>query len=79
MFGRLHLVVATLSPHLDALGPRHRWGAFSAAVQDLGVQAVFAFPLTGPQHCLGVLELYRRAPGALDDEQLECAAACAMR
>jgi hypothetical protein len=37
------------------------------------VEAVFAFPVPGPQHPLGVLELYRRAPGPLDDTELNVA------
>jgi GAF domain-containing protein len=66
-----------LCPRIDAPGPRHRWLTFSAGVQDLGVEAVFAFPMPGPQHSLGVLELYRRTAGALTDEQLNYAQLCA--
>jgi hypothetical protein len=66
-----------LCPRLDAEGPRQRWLPFSAGVQELGVQAVFAFPVLAAQQSLGVLELYRRAPGALDDAQLGHASHCA--
>jgi GAF domain-containing protein len=66
-----------LCPDIGAAGPRHRWFAFSAGVQDLGVHAVFAFPVPGPQHPLGVLELYRRTRGPLGDDQLNYAALCA--
>ena len=50
-----------LCAHLAAPGHRNRWLAFGAEVQELGVQAVFAFPMPGVEHCLGVLDLYRRA------------------
>jgi hypothetical protein len=66
-----------LCPRLDDSGPRNRWLAFSAGVMDLGVQAVFAFPVPGSSTTLGVLELYRRAPGALGGAQLQHAANCA--
>ena len=33
-----------------------------------GAVAVFAFPLFASDVCFGVLELYRRTPGDLDDE-----------
>jgi hypothetical protein len=73
-FDAYHLQWPQLCPSLDP-DPRHdRWLAFSAGVQNLGVYAVFAFPVPGP---LGVLELYRRRPGALDDEQINSAATCA--
>jgi hypothetical protein len=54
------------------------WLAFSAGVKDLGVEAIFAFPVPGAQsHSLGVLELYRRTPGPLGDDQVNSAATCA--
>jgi hypothetical protein len=62
-----------LCPRIDAAGPRRRWLAFSAGVRELGVEAVFAFPVPGPQHSLGVLELYRRAAGPLNDTELNVA------
>jgi hypothetical protein len=66
-----------LYPRIGAAEPHDRWLGFAAGVADLGVQAVFAFPVPGPQHPLGVLELYRRTPGVLDDDQLNHASSCA--
>jgi GAF domain len=66
-----------LCPNLDACTVRDNWLAFSSGVREMGVGAVFAFPLPGAQHVLGVLELYRRTAGGLDDEQLNAAATCA--
>jgi hypothetical protein len=73
-FDAYHLQSPQLCPGLDPHPRRDRWLPFSAGVQDLGVHAVFAFPVPGP---LGVLELYRRRPGALDNEQFDSAATCA--
>ncbi len=47
-----------------------RWPVFSTAVADLGVVAVFAFPLHLGAATLGVLTLYRDAPGPLDGPDL---------
>jgi hypothetical protein len=68
---------AQLCPRLDGIGPLNRWLAFSSGVQDLGVQAVFAFPVPGSSPALGILEFYRRAPGALNGAQLQHASNCA--
>jgi hypothetical protein len=42
-----------------------RWPRFGAAVLDAGVHAVFAFPLRVGAIHVGVLDLYRDAPGPL--------------
>jgi hypothetical protein len=53
-----------------------RWPVFTAEVAPLGVAAVFAFPVAGASHPMGVLELYRRTPGELADFELESARTC---
>jgi GAF domain len=53
-----------------------RWPLFTAEVAPLGVAAVFAFPVAGASHPMGVLELYRRTPGELADFELESARTC---
>ena len=46
-----------------------RWPAFTDAVVDAGVCAIFGFPLRLGQVRLGALDLYRDRPGPLSDEQ----------
>lgn len=50
-----------------------RWPAYAAAAVELGVCAVFAFPLQVGAVRLGVLDVYRVAPGPLTDEALSLA------
>ncbi|MCW2559567.1 MAG: hypothetical protein JWP55_3531 [Mycobacterium sp.] len=64
-------------PELDTVGIAPRWPTFAADAAQLGVHAVFAFPLPDGQRPMGVLELYRRAPGALTDAQHGLASFCA--
>jgi hypothetical protein len=64
-------------PELDAVGAAPRWPTFAADAAQLGVQALFAFPVPDGQRPMGVLELYRRVPGALTDFQHGLAAFCA--
>jgi len=47
-----------------------RWPFFRRAALDLGVGALFAFPLQVGVIRLGVLSLYRKDPGSLSDDQL---------
>ncbi len=56
----------------DLYEPRYltRWPAFAPAAIRCGVQAVFALPLRVGGIRLGVMDLYRRAPGALEGEPL---------
>jgi hypothetical protein len=47
-----------------------RWPAFTAAVVDLGVAAVFALPATVATQRLGVLDLFRTEPRPLSADEL---------
>jgi hypothetical protein len=58
-----------LEPNLVA-GGSSRWSRFGAAVLDAGVHAVFAFPLRVGAIRVGVLDLYRDAPGQLTAVEL---------
>ncbi len=58
-----------LEPDLAAAGSP-RWPRFGAAVLDAGVHAVFAFPLRVGAIRVGVLDLYRDAPGPLTGSDL---------
>lgn len=62
--GRLVLV-----PDFGTLDPG-RWPAYTPAAQDAGVRAVMAYPLRIGGIHLGVLSLYRAAPGVMDDPDL---------
>lgn len=46
-----------------------RWPGFGPAAVDAGIAAIFAFPLQIGAISLGVLDLYRNAPGSLDTLQ----------
>ena len=50
-----------------------RWPVFRGSARKAGVRAVFAFPLRIGAITVGVLDLYRDAPGELDDDQLVAA------
>jgi hypothetical protein len=66
-----------LYSHLEGDARQDPWLAFSSGVRELGVEAVFAFPVPGAHsESMGVLELYRRAPGPLSDDQVNSAATC---
>ncbi|GAC1366713.1 MAG: ANTAR domain-containing protein [Actinomycetota bacterium] len=54
----------------DLGGPSTRWPFFRQAALDLGVGALFVFPLQMGVIAVGVLTLYRREAGFLSDEQL---------
>jgi len=47
-----------------------RWPAFAPAAIRCGIQAIFALPLRVGGIRLGVMDLYRRDPGALEGEPL---------
>jgi len=47
-----------------------RWPQFCAAAAAMGIRAVFAMPLVTAGAAIGVLVLYRDAPGALVDVEL---------
>jgi hypothetical protein len=46
-----------------------RWLAFTPRALDVGVRAVFGFPLRGGDVRMGALNLYQDRPGALSEEQ----------
>ena len=58
-----------LEPDLSTGGVT-RWPVYSGAAQQEGARAVFAFPLQVGAARLGVLDVYREAPGALSTEEL---------
>jgi hypothetical protein len=60
---------AVLAPDLDSSEER-RWPAFTGAVLDEGIHAVFALPITVMSLCVGALDLFRAGPGPLAGEQL---------
>ena len=47
-----------------------RWPVYTPAAADLGVRAVFAFPLQVGAARLGVLEIFRVRPGRLSGDEL---------
>lgn len=53
-----------------ATGVAERWPVFLDEVSRVGVRAVFAFPLRIGAVALGVMDLYRWAPGELSPTQL---------
>jgi hypothetical protein len=53
-----------LQPELAVTGPA-RWPGFTSGALDVGIEAVFAFPLRMGAIRLGVLDLYRDRAGAL--------------
>jgi len=59
-----------LVPDLATTQCQARWPVFAPAAVAVGVRAVFALPLQVGAVRLGVLDLYRAAPGDLDHEQL---------
>jgi GAF domain/ANTAR domain len=54
-----------------------RWPMYSAAAQETGVRAIFAFPLQVGAAQLGVLDLFRAEPGPLSAPELAHALAVA--
>ena len=61
---------AVLVDDLTSVGGSTRWPVLAAMLVGLGVQAVFALPLTASNVTVGVLELYRRRPRPLHDAEL---------
>jgi ANTAR domain/GAF domain len=67
-----------LIPDMNDPTDTARWPIYAAAVvQQTGVGAVFALPLQWGTINLGVLDLYRRAPGPLPRDQLRDALSAA--
>lgn len=61
--------MVVLEPRLTEV-PEARWSAFAIEAAELGVQAVFVFPLRHGAIRLGVLVLHRATAGALTTAQL---------
>ncbi|HEV7628590.1 MAG TPA: ANTAR domain-containing protein [Streptomyces sp.] len=62
--------VLVLEPDL-ADTPTTRWPAFASAAGELGVRALFAFPLRIGAIGLGVLVLHRDSPGSMSSGQMD--------
>lgn len=73
-------------PHLDALSSGRpvlvpemsaaqisRWPVFGPAAEQLGVGALFAFPMAVGAATVGVVDMYRRAPGDLESHTVSSA------
>jgi hypothetical protein len=56
-----------LEPDLQREGSGHRWPAFSRALENHGVAAVFAFPLAVGPLRIGAIDLYSVKPTDLDE------------
>lgn len=65
-----------LVPELSA-GRVPQWPVFGTAAISLGVGALFAFPLTIGAATVGVVDMYRTVPGALDSGMISTAVALA--
>jgi signal transduction protein with GAF and PtsI domain len=63
-----------LTPNL-ASAARRGWPGYAPAAQELGVAAVFAFPLGSGPTGLGVLDVYREHTGSLSSEAVGVALA----
>jgi GAF domain-containing protein len=61
-----------LQDDLARTGPS-RWPAFTTGALGAGIRAIFALPLRVGGIRLGVLDLYRDRPGALDPDELRAA------
>ncbi|MES2093287.1 MAG: GAF and ANTAR domain-containing protein [Actinomycetota bacterium] len=76
------VVMLTGEPSLNAdLSPPHsaNWPIFGACAAQLGVAAVFAFPITMGAVTVGAIDLYRRTPGELDPASVALAQSLAIR
>jgi GAF domain-containing protein len=66
-----------LMPDLTDPAAERRWPVFAPAAVARDVRAVFAFPVAAGAARLGVLDVYRRAPGRLSPSELRDALAFA--
>jgi hypothetical protein len=65
-------------PDVSDTAQTSRWPIYAAAVvEQAGIGAVFTLPLQWGAINVGVLDLYRRAPGSLSDEQSRDASSAA--
>ncbi|MDX6494395.1 MAG: hypothetical protein QOE17_381 [Gaiellales bacterium] len=60
----------SLGADLEEAGCLARWPIFAPAAAEAGILAAFALPLRVGAIRLGVMDLYRAAPGVLDDSAL---------
>ncbi len=60
----------TLAADLDDAQSRARWPMFASAAVSSGVYAAFAVPLQVGGIRIGAMDLYRAAPGALNQDQV---------
>jgi hypothetical protein len=51
-------------------GAADRWPIYSSAVRERGVRSVFAFPLLAGSASVGVLDVFRGRPGAMNEEDV---------
>ena len=64
-------------PELSSVHQTSRWPTFAADATQLGVHALFAFPIPGGHQPMGVLELYRQTTSNLSKGECAAASACA--
>jgi hypothetical protein len=62
-------------PELTSVQQTSRWPTFAAGATQLGVHALFAFPIPDGQQPMGVLELYRRTASNISKDEYAWAAA----
>jgi diguanylate cyclase (GGDEF)-like protein len=55
------------------LQAEQRFAAFRHRAREIGLEAVFTFPLRQGDHCLGALDLYRNSVGGLTPQEAEAA------
>jgi hypothetical protein len=58
---------AILAPNLADQQTLNRWPEFARSALDVGIHAVFGFPLSIDGHPIGALDLYSRTPFELSD------------
>jgi hypothetical protein len=63
--------LTVFEPDLRGPGARSRWPNFSAGASDVGVAAVFGFPLLVNRAPIGALDLYSRVPTTLSDTEMD--------
>jgi ANTAR domain len=66
-----------LYPELTSVALTSRWPTFASEATELGVQALFAFPVPDRSRPMGVLEFYRRTAGGLADAEPASGTICA--
>jgi hypothetical protein len=64
-------------PEMTSVAETSRWPTFAAEATQLGVHALYAFPIPDGKRPMGVLELYRNSTGSLVASECAAATACA--